>query len=201
MRRWLSSSIVNKCRGVSYDKLVAAGKRLLPANSEVMAVIEKGKVGGCMDVEEEADNLASCPSGLPHALAVPALEAWMASLAINSVLHVDAAAAFAMSANLIAAVGKSAATSSSTYTPPVLSPLIARLYRFRGEFAASRRARAKRALGSWLLGYMDIDTDVLSPRLLSPSLAPTLAQLWPPRRAIQSPKCSPSSFTPCASQP
>jgi 26S proteasome regulatory subunit N3 len=44
---------------------------------------------------------------------------------------VDAAAAFALSANLLGAVGKSAATSSSTYTPPALSPLIARLYRFR----------------------------------------------------------------------
>ncbi|GMH51663.1 hypothetical protein TrRE_jg11340 [Triparma retinervis] len=131
VRRWLSSSIVNKCRSVSYAKLIAASKRLLPANSEVAKVIEEGRVGGGMDVEEEADDLTSCPGGLPHRLAVPALEAWMASLAINSILSVDAAAAFVLSANLLGAVGKSAATSSSTYTPPALSPLIARLYRFR----------------------------------------------------------------------
>jgi hypothetical protein len=87
VRRWLSSSIVNKCRSVSYAKLIAASKRLLPANSEVAKVIEEGRVGGGMDVEEEADDLTSCPGGLPHRLAVPALEAWMASLAINSILR------------------------------------------------------------------------------------------------------------------
>ena len=147
---------MNRCRrevqeASGYDKLIAACARLLPAASEVAAVIKAARPGATeATAEMEVDEVdcggltvtaaADAAAAVPHPLLLPALEAWLASLAINSVLFAskDATSAWSLSGSLIAAVGKAASSaSSSTFTPPILSPMIARLYRYRalGESA------------------------------------------------------------------
>ncbi|GMH69296.1 hypothetical protein TrLO_g8409, partial [Triparma laevis f. longispina] len=86
-----------------------------------------------------------------HPLALPALSAWLSSLAINSLLFSskDASAAFALSGKALASIGKAASQTNSTFTPPILSPLIARLYRYRSlsadksDVAATSQVRSE----------------------------------------------------------
>mmetsp|Transcript_23404 Transcript_23404/g.44031 ORF Transcript_23404/g.44031 Transcript_23404/m.44031 type:complete len:522 (-) Transcript_23404:80-1645(-) len=144
VRRWLSSSAVNKCRKLSYGNLVDGARRVLPDNSEITAVIESSKP---METGSEAplEDSSSCSALPPHPLVLPAISSWLLSLAINSLLFdsSDASAAFALSGSALAAVGKAASQSNSTFTPPILSPLIARLYRFRSLAASAASPQAQ----------------------------------------------------------
>lgn len=97
------------------------------------------------------EDSSSTTSTQPHPLALPALSAWLSSLAINSLLFSskDASAAFALSGKALASIGKAASQTNSTFTPPILSPLIARLYRYRSlsadksDVAATSQVRSE----------------------------------------------------------
>jgi len=151
VRRWLSAAAVNKCRKLSYSNLLAAAERVLPPNSEVVAAIKSAKP--MEDGDEELEDASEAGKATPHPLVVPALEAWVASLAVNSLLFAasDPSAAFDLSGKCLACVGASASQTNSTFTPPVLSPLIARLYRYRSLCADRAGDEAKRTVRSELV--------------------------------------------------
>ena len=132
---------------------MGAAERVLPPNSEVVAAIKSAKPMSDGVDDDELEDASIAGKSLPHPLAVPALEAWVASLAVNSLLFAssDPSAAFALSGACLACVGKSASQTNSTFTPPVLSPLIARLYRFRSLCADRAGDSEKKTVRSELV--------------------------------------------------